>query len=164
MSQFHGSERGLGTGACADRKAHRPSWRVLVRNANYSAFNGGRRTPSAYSELHCPVCGAVWRTKAAYVDQTPDAEPEAANSPARNDEAQCGAEPCCGQRNTPQGCIFAPKITGKVLDPDGGVATPVAWVPRFAGDPEPWIDAADTSYGGRYSADEVTPDRGTRNR
>jgi hypothetical protein len=58
--------------ACRNR-AHRPAWRVEVRRANYSAFNGYRRTPSAYSQLRCGECGAVWRTKAAYVDETPDA-------------------------------------------------------------------------------------------
>jgi hypothetical protein len=58
---------------CEDRKAHRPHWRVTVRHANYSAFNGGRRTPSDYSEVHCQACGHVWRTKAAYVDTIPNA-------------------------------------------------------------------------------------------
>ncbi|SDL33406.1 hypothetical protein [Streptomyces indicus] len=60
------------TPTCRDR-AHRPSWRVVVRRANYSAFNGGRRTPSLYSLLRCGTCGGTWRTKAAYVDETPDA-------------------------------------------------------------------------------------------
>ncbi|QDN64365.1 hypothetical protein [Streptomyces sp. S1D4-14] len=60
--------------ACRDRRVHRPAWRVLVRRANYSAFNGYHRTPSDYSELCCRTCGAVWRTKAAYVDTVPDAE------------------------------------------------------------------------------------------
>lgn len=64
---------------CADRTTHRPAWRVLVRKANYSAFNGGRRTPSDYSALRCGECGAVWRTKAAYVDTTPDAPPTPRN-------------------------------------------------------------------------------------
>ncbi len=59
--------------ACRDR-SHRPAWRVLVREANYSAFNGYRRTPSAYSLLCCRACDQVWRTKAAYVAGTPDAE------------------------------------------------------------------------------------------
>ncbi|MBC9730694.1 hypothetical protein [Streptomyces sp. TRM68367] len=57
--------------ACPD-KAHRPAWRVRVRRANYSAFNGYRRTPSPYSLVHCGDCGALWRTKAAYVDTLPD--------------------------------------------------------------------------------------------
>jgi hypothetical protein len=57
--------------ACKE-KAHRAQWRVIVRRANYSAFNGGRRTPSAYSLLRCLVCGAAWRTRAAYVDTTSD--------------------------------------------------------------------------------------------
>lgn len=59
--------------ACKDRVNHWTSWRVDVRRANYSAFNGGRRTPSDYSQLHCRACGAVWRTKAAYVGQVADA-------------------------------------------------------------------------------------------
>lgn len=74
MSTSHGSERGLGRGGCTDRKAHRRHWRVRVRNANYSAFNGGRRTPSDYSALTCTLCGGSWRTKAAYVDELPDLE------------------------------------------------------------------------------------------
>jgi hypothetical protein len=62
--------------ACRD-KTHRPAWSVRVRRANYSAFNGYRRTPSAYSLVHCPKClpplGSLWRTRAAYVDALPDA-------------------------------------------------------------------------------------------
>lgn len=50
---------------------HRADWRVTVYKANYSAFNGGRRTPSQYSELVCLTCGRRWRTKAAYVESTP---------------------------------------------------------------------------------------------
>lgn len=57
--------------ACRD-KEHRPAWSVDVRHANYSAFNGGRRTPSPYSQVRCGSCGCVWRTKAAYVDTLPD--------------------------------------------------------------------------------------------
>lgn len=57
--------------ACKER-THRPTWRVVIRRANYSAFNGGRRTPSAYSLVRCTECGAAWRTKAAYVNGTPD--------------------------------------------------------------------------------------------
>lgn len=55
------------------QRGHRAAWRVTVRKANYSAFNGGRRTPSAYSEIACGTCGRRWRTRAAYVDQLPDA-------------------------------------------------------------------------------------------
>lgn len=53
--------------ACKD-KTHRPRYRVLVYRANYSSFNGGRRTPSDYSDLCCDICGVSWRSKAAYVD------------------------------------------------------------------------------------------------
>lgn len=72
MSQNpHGSERGLGGTTCRVR-GHRKSWYVTVRRANYSAFNGGRRTPSTYSEVRCSDCPTVWRTKAKYVDVLPD--------------------------------------------------------------------------------------------
>lgn len=54
-------------------REHRPGWTVTVREANYSAFNGYRRTPSAYSEVRCMICGRRWRTKAAYVKTLPDA-------------------------------------------------------------------------------------------
>ncbi len=52
--------------------AHRPAWRVVVRNGNYSAFSGGRFTPSDYSQVQCQICLITWRTKAAYVDDLPD--------------------------------------------------------------------------------------------
>jgi hypothetical protein len=54
------------------RRDHFYDWRVVVREANYSAFNGYHRTPSAYSQLRCGGCGRVWRTKAAYVAAVPD--------------------------------------------------------------------------------------------
>lgn len=54
---------------------HRRAWRVLQRLSNRSAFNGGRVTPSAYSEVVCGECGTRWRTKAAYVAGTPDYQP-----------------------------------------------------------------------------------------
>ena len=49
-------------------REHREHWLVNVYRANYSAFNGGHRTPSDYSEVRCARCGRVWRTKAAYVE------------------------------------------------------------------------------------------------
>lgn len=55
---------------------HRRAWVVLDRNVNHSAFNGYRATPSRYSTVHCPICNAVWRTAAAYVDKLPCAVPE----------------------------------------------------------------------------------------
>lgn len=59
--------------ACAD-KGHKGSWVVVVRNGNYSAFNGYRFTPSAYSLVRCRADGMIWRTRAAYVAGLPDAE------------------------------------------------------------------------------------------
>lgn len=56
---------------------HRDEWFVRDRKVNYSAFNGGRRTPSDYSSVECPVCPRVWRTKARYVDDLPDEVPGA---------------------------------------------------------------------------------------
>lgn len=46
---------------------------VVDRKCNYSAFNGYQRTPSDYSLIRCVTTGALWRTKAKYVDQLPDA-------------------------------------------------------------------------------------------
>lgn len=48
-------------------------WRVTMRGYNQSAFNGYRRTPSAYSEIRCFNCESRWRTRAAYVERLPDA-------------------------------------------------------------------------------------------
>lgn len=45
---------------------------VMVRNGNYSAFNGYRFTPSDYSLVRCRACDAQWRTKAKWVDNAPD--------------------------------------------------------------------------------------------
>jgi hypothetical protein len=67
-----GSDAGQPRGGCTDRKAHRPSWVVTMRQYNASAFNGYRPTWSAYSEVRCPVCRGRWRTKAAYVATLPD--------------------------------------------------------------------------------------------
>ncbi len=60
-------------GTCSTRD-HRPSWYVQQRECNYSAFNGGHWTPSAYSSVRCPVCRFTWRTRAGYVATLPDAE------------------------------------------------------------------------------------------
>lgn len=43
-------------------------WEVLQLYCNHSAFNGRHRTPSDYSSVCCNVCGAIWRTKAKYVE------------------------------------------------------------------------------------------------
>jgi hypothetical protein len=61
--------------ACPD-KTHRPSWRVVQRNYNKSAFNGYKKTYSDYSLVRCTVggCRSAWRTKAAYVAELPDAK------------------------------------------------------------------------------------------
>jgi hypothetical protein len=69
---MHGSSTGLGTGSCTDRKAHRISWVVTMREYNASPANGYRPVRSAYSEVRCPVCQGRWRTKAAYVAKLPD--------------------------------------------------------------------------------------------
>jgi hypothetical protein len=58
--------------ACTD-KDHQGTWAVIVRNGNYSAFNGYRFTPSDYSLVKCRSCGAHWRTRAGYVATLPDA-------------------------------------------------------------------------------------------
>jgi len=42
---------------------------VVMRNCNYSAFNGYHHTYSDYSAVRCtrPGCEGSWRTKARYV-------------------------------------------------------------------------------------------------
>lgn len=53
---------------CPDKKiAQRDHWFVSRRNYHRSAFSGYRETWSAYSSVKCEACGAIWRTKAAYV-------------------------------------------------------------------------------------------------
>lgn len=47
-------------------------WFVDGRECNYSAFNGYRQTPSAYSQVWCGECYTTWRSKAAYVANLPD--------------------------------------------------------------------------------------------
>lgn len=59
---------------CRCEVKDRSKWRVHVYRANYSSFNGNRRTPSDYSAVHCTGCNAAWRTKAAYVESLPFAE------------------------------------------------------------------------------------------
>ena len=49
---------------------------VVVRNGNYSAFNGYRRTYSDYSEIRCVQTLKVWRAKGKYVGSLPDATTE----------------------------------------------------------------------------------------
>lgn len=63
----------MAQGSACREPNHRLGWRVTVRKANYSAFSGGKRTPSAYSQVRCLVCGATWRTKANYVERLADA-------------------------------------------------------------------------------------------
>lgn len=60
--------------ACTNRLWHQHAWRVTVYRANYSAFNGYRRTRSDYSEVVCTIDGRRWRTKAAYVEELPAEE------------------------------------------------------------------------------------------
>ena len=42
-------------------------WVVVMRQCHYSTFSGRRYTPSDWSLIRCLNCGAVGRTKAAYV-------------------------------------------------------------------------------------------------
>lgn len=64
----------MSTGRCVSL-VHKNAglWKVTVRNANYSAFNGYHRTPSAYSEVVCTSPehngSPRWRTKAKYVEK-----------------------------------------------------------------------------------------------
>ena len=59
----------MSQGVACKETTHRAGgyWVVVTRNGNHSAFNGGRFTPSDYSLVRCLECGAMWRTKAAFV-------------------------------------------------------------------------------------------------
>ena len=50
-----------------NRQAQFDAWRIVHFKCNHSVFNGGRRTHSDYSQIHCTVCRRRWRTKAGYV-------------------------------------------------------------------------------------------------
>lgn len=50
-------------------------WSIVQYKSNRSAFNGYHDTLSDYSAILCGVCGSIWRTKAAYVDDLPHAAP-----------------------------------------------------------------------------------------
>ena len=63
---------------CSERKkpVQDRAWVVIDRECNYSAFNGYRYTPSAYSKVYCPVCESMGQTKASYVRHLKDAGKE----------------------------------------------------------------------------------------
>ena len=60
---------------CGERKKPviQRAWEIIDYKCNYTSFNGGHYTPSAYSCVHCLECRACGRTKAAYVDELADA-------------------------------------------------------------------------------------------
>lgn len=51
-------------------REHRSFWVITQYKCNHSDFNGGRWTPSDYSEIICthPECHRRWRTTATYVE------------------------------------------------------------------------------------------------
>lgn len=67
-----------GGSSCKCSEIHEPTcrgdgrparlWRVTKRRYNTSSFHGGYQS-SDYSTVTCLRCGAVWRTKAAYVER-----------------------------------------------------------------------------------------------
>jgi hypothetical protein len=38
-------------------------WECWAHKCNHSAFNGYHRTSSDWSQVYCPACRALWRTK-----------------------------------------------------------------------------------------------------
>jgi hypothetical protein len=50
----------------------RQTWKVIVREGNSSAFNGGRFQRTAWSLVRCSRCHLSWRTRAAYVQTLDD--------------------------------------------------------------------------------------------
>lgn len=70
---FHPSGKGCGSSTIV----------VTVRNANFSAFNGRRRTWSRYSQLKCLDCGYLWRSAADGVHRVRDATDAEITAPPR---------------------------------------------------------------------------------
>lgn len=60
-----------GGNVCSCAESKKPitdrNWLIVHYKCNYSAFNGGKKTNSDYSLIHCPGCGCFWRTKSKYV-------------------------------------------------------------------------------------------------
>ncbi|HEY5410906.1 MAG TPA: hypothetical protein VIJ94_09295 [Caulobacteraceae bacterium] len=48
---------------------NRRAWTVWAYRTNSSSFHGYRPQHSDYSAVGCDACQAMWRTKAAYVEQ-----------------------------------------------------------------------------------------------
>jgi len=65
---------------CAERRKpiEQRRWVVIARKCNHSAFNGYHCTSSRYSEVYCIGCGAIGRTKAAFVNKLKDGKLEEA--------------------------------------------------------------------------------------
>ncbi len=61
--------------SCPERKkpVRERNWMVTQRHYNTSAFNGYSETPSRYSTVWCLSCRIHWRSKANYVNHTPNA-------------------------------------------------------------------------------------------
>lgn len=47
-------------------------WGVSQKHCRCSAFDGYQVMYSDYSAVHCLECGAVWRTKANFVETLPN--------------------------------------------------------------------------------------------
>src|SRR5262249_22524388 len=75
-------------------KPNRPPrlWRVLQREGNASAFNGYRWQPSDWSSVSCLRCGAVWRTKANYVQFLDNATEEDRTRPSAHTVSRDGKD------------------------------------------------------------------------
>lgn len=73
MIRHHSNGAHLAWHSCQCPEKSKPvelrRWEILQYRCNCSAFNGGQKTPSDYSEIKCIGCGNIWRTKAAYVDK-----------------------------------------------------------------------------------------------
>ncbi len=58
--------------ACRCDRGDRDVQVVTRRKSRCSAFDGYHVKPSAYSEVFCTVCHAIWRTKAKYIENMAD--------------------------------------------------------------------------------------------
>jgi hypothetical protein len=87
---------------CDERRkpVEKRKWGVSRRNCRCSAFDGYQVMASDYSTVHCLVCRAAGRTKAAFVDQLPDVDLKRGDwqfmtpQPDREPERRCSRCDC----------------------------------------------------------------------
>jgi len=81
---------------CGRKRGDHSDLVVVMRNCNFSAFNGYHKTPSDYSAIKCtrPGCMGLWRSKSSYVDLLPDSVTFDASAPNVSDNNLSNSSSC----------------------------------------------------------------------